>query len=99
MDWQSRMLRRVSEGSDALNKNRVVLYFADECQKYIVSGSQEAGDPNFMSLSRESRVIHICATQSEAWVLLSPFEGRSPRLPPVIWDASLVDTDRHADES
>ena len=78
MDWQSRMLRRVSEGSDALNKNRVVLYFADECQKYIVSGSQEAGDPNFMSLSRESRVIHICATQSEAWVysVLSKDEAR-----------------------
>ena len=68
MDWQSRMLRRVSEGSDSLNKNRLVLHVADECQAFIISGSQDAGDPKFMSLSRESRVVNICATQSEAWV-------------------------------
>lgn len=68
MDWQSRMLQRVSEGSDALNKNRIMLQVADECQSFIVSGSQDAGDPKFMSLSRESKVMNICATQSEAWV-------------------------------
>lgn len=68
MDWQSRMLRRVSEGADALNKNRVILGVADECQAFIISGSQDAGDPKFMSLCRESRIINIAATQSEAWV-------------------------------
>jgi hypothetical protein len=68
MDFQSRMLQRVSEGSDSLNKNRIVLHVADECQKFIIAGSQEAGDPNFMSLSRESKVINFAATQSEAWV-------------------------------
>ena len=68
MDFQSRMLQRVSEGSDSLNKNRIILHVADECQKFIIAGSQEAGDPNFMSLSRESKVINFAASQSEAWV-------------------------------
>lgn len=68
MDFQSRLLQRVSEGSDSLNKNRIILHLADECQKFIIAGSQEAGDPNFMSLSRESKVVNISATQSEAWV-------------------------------
>lgn len=67
-DWQRSMLQRVSEGSDGLNKNRIILGVADECQSFIISGSQDSGDPKFMSLSRESKVINMAATQSEAWV-------------------------------
>ncbi|MGD0094559.1 MAG: hypothetical protein ABSE73_32010, partial [Planctomycetota bacterium] len=48
---------------------RLAFYFADECHKYIVSGSSTAGDPYFMNLSRSNNVVNICATQSYAWIV------------------------------
>jgi hypothetical protein len=66
MDFQSAMLSR--GGRAELNRSRLVLYFADECHKYVVSGSAAAGDPYFMNLSRSNNVVNICATQSYAWI-------------------------------
>jgi hypothetical protein len=67
MDFQSTMLSR--NGRSDLNPNRLALYFADECHKYVISGSSTAGDPYFMNLSRSNNVVNICATQSYAWIV------------------------------
>jgi len=67
LDFQSTMLART--GRSELNSARLVFYFADECHKYIVSGSSTAGDPYFMNLSRSNNVVNICATQSYAWIV------------------------------
>ena len=67
MDFQSSMLSR--NGRADLNSGRLALYFADECHKYIISGSSTAGDPYFMNLSRSNNVVNICATQSYAWIV------------------------------
>jgi len=67
MDFQSAMLSRA--GRADLNADRLALYFADECHKYVISGSATAGDPYFMNLSRSSNVANICATQSYAWIV------------------------------
>jgi len=67
MDFQSAMLSRNSRAD--LNSARLALYFADECHKYVISGSSTAGDPYFMNLSRSNNVVNICATQSYAWIV------------------------------
>ena len=67
LDFQSTMLAR--SGRPDLNSARLALYFADECHKYIVSGSSTAGDPYFMNLSRSNNVVNLCATQSYAWIV------------------------------
>ena len=67
MDFQSAMLART--GRADLNSTRLALYFADECHKYVISGSSTAGDPYFMNLSRSNNVVNICATQSYAWIV------------------------------
>jgi hypothetical protein len=67
LDFQSTLLAR--NGRPDLNAGRLVLYLADECHKYIVSGSATAGDPYFMNLSRSNNVVNICATQSYAWIV------------------------------
>lgn len=67
LDFQSTMLAR--NGRADLNSTRLALYFADECHKYIISGSSTAGDPYFMNLSRSNNVVNICATQSYAWIV------------------------------
>lgn len=67
MDFQSTMLSR--NGRADLNSSRLALYFADECHKYVISGSSTAGDPYFMNLSRSNNVVNICATQSYAWIV------------------------------
>ena len=46
LDFQSTMLSRSSRPD--LNSARLALYFADECHKYIISGSSTAGDPYFI---------------------------------------------------
>lgn len=66
LDFQSTLLAR--NGRADLNGSRLVLYCADECHKYIVSGSAAAGDPYFMNLSRSNNVVNLCATQSYAWI-------------------------------
>jgi len=67
MDFQSTMLSRT--GRPDLNGTRLALYLADECQKYVISGSSTAGDPYFMNLSRSNNVVNLCATQSYAWIV------------------------------
>jgi hypothetical protein len=67
LDFQSAMLSR--NGRADLNSTRLALYFADECHKYVISGSSTAGDPYFMNLSRSNNVVNICATQSYAWIV------------------------------
>ncbi len=67
LDFQSAMLSR--NGRADLNSSRLALYFADECHKYVISGSSTAGDPYFMNLSRSNNVVNICATQSYAWLV------------------------------
>jgi len=67
MEFQSAMLAR--NGRADLNSTRLALYFADECHKYLISGSSTAGDPYFMNLSRSNNVVNICATQSYAWIV------------------------------
>jgi len=67
IDFQSAMLAR--NGRPDLNSARLAIYFADECHKYIISGSSTAGDPYFMNLSRSNNVVNICATQSYAWIV------------------------------
>jgi hypothetical protein len=67
MEFQSAMLSRNSRSD--LNATRLALYFADECHKYVISGSSTAGDPYFMNLSRSNNVVNICATQSYAWIV------------------------------
>jgi hypothetical protein len=67
MDFQSAMLSR--NGRADLNSARLAVYFADECHKYIISGSSTAGDPYFMNLSRSNNVVNFCATQSYAWIV------------------------------
>jgi len=67
MDFQSTMLSRT--GRPDLNNARLALYFADECHKYVISGSSSAGDPYFMNLSRSNNVVNLCATQSYAWIV------------------------------
>ena len=64
MDFQSAMLSR--NGRADLNSARLAVYFADECHKYIISGSSTAGDPYFMNLSRSNNVVNFCATQNTA---------------------------------
>ena len=67
MEFQSTMLSR--NGRPDLNASRLAVYFADECHKYVISGSSTAGDPYFMNLSRSNNVVNICATQSYAWIV------------------------------
>jgi hypothetical protein len=67
VDFQSAMLAR--NGRADLNGTRLALYLADECHKYVISGSATAGDPYFMNLSRSNRVVNLCATQSYAWIM------------------------------
>ena len=67
LDFQSTMLSRT--GRPDLNAARLALYFADECHKYVISGSSTAGDPYFMNLSRSNNVVNLCATQSYAWIV------------------------------
>ena len=67
LDFQSTLLAR--NGRADLNATRLALYFADECHKYVISGSATAGDPYFMSLSRSNQVVNLCATQSYAWIV------------------------------
>ncbi len=67
VDFQSAMLAR--NGRADLNGTRLALYLADECHKYVVSGSATAGDPYFMNLSRSNNVVNLCATQSYAWIM------------------------------
>ena len=67
LDFQSTLLSR--NGRPDLNSSRLALYFADECHKYVISGSSTAGDPYFMNLSRSNNVVNICATQSYAWIV------------------------------
>jgi len=67
VDFQSAMLSR--NGRADLNGTRLALYLADECHKYIISGSATAGDPYFMNLSRSNNVVNLCATQSYAWIV------------------------------
>jgi hypothetical protein len=67
LDFQSTMLSRT--GRSDLNGTRLALYFADECHKYVISGSSSAGDPYFMNLSRSNNVVNLCATQSYAWIV------------------------------
>jgi hypothetical protein len=67
LDFQSAMLSR--NGRADLNGTRLALYLADECHKYVVSGSATAGDPYFMNLSRSNNVVNLCATQSYAWIM------------------------------
>jgi hypothetical protein len=67
LDFQSTLLAR--NGRADLNASRLVLYFADECHKYIISGSATAGDPYFMNLSRSNNIVNLCATQSYAWIV------------------------------
>jgi hypothetical protein len=67
LDFQSTLLSR--NGRSDLNSARLALYFADECHKYVISGSSTAGDPYFMNLSRSNNVVNICATQSYAWIV------------------------------
>ncbi len=67
LDFQSTMLAR--NGRAELNSRRLALYFADECHKYVISGSSTAGDPYFMNLSRSNNVVNLCATQSYAWIV------------------------------
>jgi TraM recognition site of TraD and TraG len=67
VDFQSAMLAR--NGRADLNGTRLALYLADECHKYVISGSATAGDPYFMNLSRSNHVVNLCATQSYAWIM------------------------------
>ncbi|MGD1031000.1 MAG: TraM recognition domain-containing protein [Opitutaceae bacterium] len=67
LDFQSTMLSRTSRPD--LNGTRLALYLADECHKYVISGSSTAGDPYFMNLSRSNNVVNLCATQSYAWIV------------------------------
>jgi len=67
VDFQSAMLSR--NGRADINGTRLALYLADECHKYVTSGSATAGDPYFMNLSRSNNVVNICATQSYAWIV------------------------------
>lgn len=67
LDFQSAMLAR--NGRPGVNGTRLVLYLADECHKYVISGSATAGDPYFMNLSRSNQVVNLCATQSYAWLV------------------------------
>jgi TraM recognition site of TraD and TraG len=67
LDFQSTMLSRTSRPE--LNSNRLVVYFADECHKYVIGGSSTSGDPYFMNLSRSNNIVNICATQSYAWLV------------------------------
>ena len=46
LDFQSAMLSR--NGRADLNGTRLALYLADECHKYVVSGSAAAGDPRLL---------------------------------------------------
>jgi len=64
-DFQSRMLARPS--MSRMNKSRKILKIIDECHIYAVAGgSTGQGDENFNSLSRQSNVINVDATQSDA---------------------------------
>jgi hypothetical protein len=67
VDFQSAMLSR--NGRADMNGTRLALYLADECHKYVISGSATAGDPYFMNLSRSNNVVNLCATQSYAWIM------------------------------
>ena len=67
LDFQSTMLSRSARPD--LNRTRLAVYFADECHKYVISGSATAGDPYFMNLSRSNQVVNLCATQSYAWIV------------------------------
>ena len=67
LDFQSAMLSR--NGRADMNASRLAVYFADECHKYVISGSSTAGDPYFMNLSRSNNVVNLCATQSYAWIV------------------------------
>lgn len=64
-DFQSTMLGRPSTAR--MNQSRVQLLVIDECHKYAVAGGSSGnGDENFQSLSRQSRVMNVHATQSDA---------------------------------
>ncbi len=63
--FQSVMLERPS--SAHLDQSRTCALIIDECQANAVAGgSTGSGDEHFMSLARQSKVINVNATQSDA---------------------------------
>ena len=92
LDFQSTLLAR--NGRADLNSSRLVLYFADECHKYIISGSATAGDPYFMNLSRSNNIVNICATPELRLVCRSDRPGGGQSLYFRFWRPVLAATDR-----
>jgi hypothetical protein len=64
LHFQKVSLERVD--SSTINRNRVVIFGADEVQRYVVAASASEGDADFNNLSRESKIINIVATQTDA---------------------------------
>ena len=65
MDFQSCALARPANRH--LNQKRPLLFENDECQEFAVAGTGSGvGDDRTMSLSRESKLINLLATQTMA---------------------------------
>jgi hypothetical protein len=62
LDSQAECMMRLNRAD--YNKRRPFLHLTDECWNWAISGGASGGDPKFLSLCREPRVIHVLATQN-----------------------------------
>jgi hypothetical protein len=77
MDFQSVAKARTAQAH--LNKTRVLVFMCDEAQNFVTAGGgNNTGDENFMSLSRQSRVINVIATQSDSSIISVIGEKKAP---------------------
>ncbi len=62
IDNQATDLARIDRAD--YNRKRPQLRLIDECWNWVIAGGQGGGDPHFLSLCRQARVINILATQN-----------------------------------
>ncbi len=69
LDFQQVVLKRTQAAP--VNKNRFLLFLADEYQFFITTsgGGKTGGDEKFLSVARQSRICNVIATQAKSTLL------------------------------
>jgi hypothetical protein len=69
LDFQQVVLKRTQAAP--VNKNRFLLFLADEYQFFITTsgGGKTGGDEKFLSVARQSRICNLIATQAKSTLL------------------------------
>lgn len=69
LDFQQVVLKRTQAAP--VNKNRFIMFLADEYQYFITTsgGSKGGGDEKFLSIARQSRIFNVVCTQAKSSLL------------------------------